>query len=514
MESGRRWYLHPFLFALFPVLAMYEFNADELIWQDAVLPAAAVLAATGALMVALRFIVGGWERAAAIAALWMLMFLSYGHLEKVGNDLFEAVVGSRLRHRYVIPIWGLSLIAVTVWIGRRRQDFPKVTTLLNFVAGILVALSLVRIATYQMQTRIAFEEVAANDANSDDPSNDDAKLTPPSDPPDVWYLVFDRYGGRGVLEEWYDYDNGPFLTGLEERGFIVDDDAFANYPKTLLSMCSALTMQYHGATAEDKSTYRARLENYRASVLLKEAGYAYYHFGSWHQPLRSAPNADEVFSYQLLPSEFSMVLYQQTPVMPLVARGGKRREIHAKFAALVEVAARPGPKYVFAHFICPHPPYVFGRDGGSVDAGADERGRYRDQLHYLNQLIEEFVDDLLESSKRPPIIILTADEGPTVYEEDGQFGDSLQLDADTVRKINKRSRILFAAHLPDGHEDAFQGVHTPVNHFRAIFNAYFDAGLEILPERTYFWPRPSPRGEPASMSEPFDFVDVTQHVAP
>ena len=42
----------------------------------------------------------------------------------------------------------------------------------------------------------------------------------------------------------YDFDNEPFLTALEERGFHVARHAHANYIKTPLSLVSSLNMDF------------------------------------------------------------------------------------------------------------------------------------------------------------------------------------------------------------------------------------------------------------------------------
>ena len=61
--------------------------------------------------------------------------------------------------------------------------------------------------------------------------------------------------------------------------------------------------------------------------------------------------------------------------------------------------------------------------------------------------------------------------------------------------------ILNALNLP-GAEDALYESLTPVNTFRVVLSAYFDAGLELLPDRSYF----------AAWSRPYDFTDVTEQL--
>jgi hypothetical protein len=69
--------------------------------------------------------------------------------------------------------------------------------------------------------------------------------------------------------------------------------------------------------------------------------------------------------------------------------------------------------------------------------------------------------------------------------------------------MHERMSILNAYYLPDAKGDSplYQSI-SPVNSLRVILNTYFDAGLILLPDRSYYstWP------------DPFKFVDVTDTV--
>ena len=49
-------------------------------------------------------------------------------------------------------------------------------------------------------------------------------------------MILDGYTRDDVLDEVYGFDNEPFLAGLEDRGFYVARDSYANYPATYLSL--------------------------------------------------------------------------------------------------------------------------------------------------------------------------------------------------------------------------------------------------------------------------------------
>src|SRR4029453_1572702 len=84
---------------------------------------------------------------------------------------------------------------------------------------------------------------------------------------------------------------------------------------------------------------------------------------------------------------------------------------------LRRVATAPGPKFVFAHFLLPHDPYVFRADGPPLTEAeakaTDERALYADHLAFANTQIKAIVDNLLSGPEATrPIVIIEGDEGP------------------------------------------------------------------------------------------------------
>jgi hypothetical protein len=52
--------------------------------------------------------------------------------------------------------------------------------------------------------------------------------------------------------------------------------------------------------------------------------------------------------------------------------------------------------------------------------------------------------------------------------------------------MREATAILNAYYLPGVDNDVLYDEISPVNTFRLILNEYFDAGLELLPDRTFF----------------------------
>src|SRR3972149_6414848 len=133
-----RWLLHPFLFALLPVISLYSFNIVE-IGPAAVLRSAIVVLAGAALMVViLRRVWRDTRPAALFASLTLILMFAYGHVYY--GLVPEATQGLLHRtgligdHRLLLAI-GLVILAFgafVVWRTRLLWDFSN--RLLNWVA--------------------------------------------------------------------------------------------------------------------------------------------------------------------------------------------------------------------------------------------------------------------------------------------------------------------------------------------------------------------------------------------
>jgi len=169
-----------------------------------------------------------------------------------------------------------------------------------------------------------------------------------------------------------------------------------------------------------------------------------------------------------------------------------RRIILHDFEALESAASISGPKFVFSHIMAPHPPYIFGSDGGPAvdDIDRPEPGtpgyeqkilRYRqgylDQMTYINGKTLDMIDAILANSVTPPVIIIQGDHGPDVFMD---FHDA----ADAC--LFERYSILNAYFLPGVSGQSVPADISPVNTFRLVLDHYFGTTLEMLPNRRYY----------------------------
>jgi hypothetical protein len=118
-------------------------------------------------------------------------------------------------------------------------------------------------------------------------------------------------------------------------------------------------------------------------------------------------------------------------------------------------------------------------DGFFADSAA-QRGQsidqfttdYGEHLAYVNDLVLESIDKVLQSSATPPVIVLVADHG-SASRVDWRFAKTTEVDPAILLE---RTGILFAALTPE-RSDVFPDDISPVNVFRYLFDAYLGTEL-------------------------------------
>jgi hypothetical protein len=505
------WVLHPFFLGALPILILWAQNLDEQVpLLDAIRVLALVLGAVALLMVLGIVLFRRPRKIAIVVSAWIALFFSFGYVwgGALGGEALAAGSPSPLA-----PIlWGGLAVLAIVLAARMGRSIVPLTRWLNLVSAVLVVVNLFPIVTYD-----AGEVPQAVDAfPTEEPSPGEERR------PDIYYLIFDRYGRQDTLAETFTFDNGPFLRGLSDRGFFVATRSVANYPKTSHSLAASLNMRYLDfLSGEAKgSSLAPTYELIRQSEVvdfLKGQGYRFVLVGSGWSPTSTSPMADTVWKYEA-GSEFSSALFGTTilegvgeelgPVSrQLNARTVKWHRTLFQFDRVAKSRDLPGPKFLLAHFLLPHGPYVFDREGRFVNAEEestrDWRDLYTEQLMFTNRRINELLDHILSGpDESDPIVILQADEGPHPEELVGN-PDSFLWDEASDEDLRLKFRIFNAYYLSGGRSERLYPSITPVNSFRVLLNEYFGLHMALLPDRSFTFP---------DYEHLYDFTDVTPRV--
>jgi hypothetical protein len=477
--------LYPLFFAVYPALALVGININEV--EPAVLwrPLIVVLLSAAILLVVLRLLVRDWHRAALLLSVLIFLFFTYGHLYLFLKtiDVAGFIIG---RHRYMVPLWLILGVLMTWGVVRKLGNPPALTPVFNLVSIFLLIYPSFQIISYSLK-RAQTQKASLQAAQAK------GATLPLGYAPDIYYIILDAYGRADVLQEMFGYNNQPFLQALESKGFYVAKCSQSNYGQTMLSLTSSLNFDYLDSltnsltvNTDTRAPLRALGQYNHVRRFLVSQGYNIVSFAT-NFPVSEWKDAN----YFLSPppqgmSDFEIMLAQTSlwrapmdmvdePPERVSAAWYRRRTLFALDQLEKTVPDIPGPKFVFAHLVIPHHPFVFGPNGqelNGIEAGVpkfDEyKVKYPDQVTYINKRILAIVDLILKSSPKPPVIIIQGDHGPAPFDV-----------------IPRRMKNLNAYYFPDNTQGLYPTI-TPVNTFRLIFNKYFGQQYPMLEDRSLY----------------------------
>ena len=470
--------IYPFLFAIYPVLFFYGHNVDEMSISQILIPALVSIFSAILLWAFLSWILKDMGKAGLATSLALLFFFFYGHfyelLEK--QDVFVP------KHSLLLPGALLVLGYCIYFIKIAHRNFQTTTKILNVVAVVLIAINVGTIASYEI-TKAWARSQAVKPQDSAITTVDQTKL---NTMPDIYYIIFDEYASLSTIKEFYGYDNSQFVTNLTEKGFFVAQASKTKIMYTERSIASALNMEYlSGADEPFTPLAFQKIVNNKVVEFLVAQGYQYVYFGSWFEFGRYEINADlrynfyDLSEHSAIVSEFSRIFWNSTMVRPFYDYLTQDQYETYYRAGLINTLEQlkkmpevTGPKFVFAHIMSPHHPFVFGANGERVGLAGfynwGDRQFYLGQYIFITKQMEELVDVLLEESASPPVIIIQSDHGVRPIHPGIEIGG------------DEWQKIFNAYYLPGDGEKLLYDSISPVNSFRIVFNHYFGTNYDLL----------------------------------
>jgi hypothetical protein len=160
-------------------------------------------------------------------------------------------------------------------------------------------------------------------------------------------------------------------------------------------------------------------------------------------------------------------------------RAAHRERVLYSLDKLPQIPAEfPSPKFIYAHIIFPHPPFVVDQAGNPLqNTPPDEIAAYADQITYLDDRLLDILDNVLEKSAQPPVIILQGDHGATIAYQEHGFDPALRLGIFNAYYLPANSS---AGSLPANPWEALYPEISPINTFRLIFDSYFNTQYGLL----------------------------------
>ncbi len=492
--------IHPFFFTIYPILFFYSHNIKQIAFSEIYLPLIIALGCTFLLLLISKLFLKNNIKSAIIVSIVVVIFFSFGHIHNMISGLEIA------RPRYLLPIFCTIFVCLAYFIIRAKTNLHNLTIILNVIAVSLFAFAFINIGYHTMFKKYGINEPNKNKYIGDKKANlMESENT--SAFRDIYYIVLDGYANSSTLKEIYDNDNREFTDYLTEKGFYIASKSLANYAITYQSLSSSLNMKY----LDDKDIYSEKtlIRDSEVRRFIKSKGYNFVNINSGWSHTDDNEFAD--LNIQTRKWKESYMELIKTTILFHFMRGFfqivNRHMILVAFDELAEIHKIEGPKFVFAHILCPHPPYVFGANGELVPQAKlmmygsvwGQKKYYVNQLIFLNKKVKILVNEILRKYEVQPIIILQADHGTEstfATEENHGWNNP------SAKGLRERMRIFNAYYLPPNGSNLLYESITPVNTFRLIFDTYFNSSYGLLNDRSYF----------ASAKQPNKLMDVTSKV--
>ncbi len=455
------------------------------------------------LLIIIRVVTKETHKAALMTSFALLLLYSYGHvIYFFRQPIFPGF--SLGRHRILIPFFAVVLITGTILIAKSKFDLSTITRALTPISALLIIFPLTQI-TYRTVVNSFQTKKGIQQARAELP----VSLPTDREPPDIYYIILDGYPRSDFITRFFDEDITAFLKELTARGFYVARCSQSNYTDTRFSMASTLNMKYldkgtgepevllTGTELDFMIRFGEVQRNFAGlgyQIITFETGYKWLKWAESDMHLDPAKHRAKRTFLSIEINDFEYLFLNTTAFkiildLPFVIDSEQARLVNELinsprashrdrvFFTLnwIPTISRTmsSPKFVYAHLVFPHPPFIVDADGNPLqNTPPDEIKAYRDQILYLNKRLIDILDEILSEPGYRPLIIIQGDHGATIDYEAHQIDKAYRLG------------ILNAYYLPGLAPGVLYDSITPVNTFRLIFDHYFQGNYGLLEDKS------------------------------
>lgn len=497
---------HPLLVALAPIISFYDHNKDIASSAYLIKPLLISLVVSAIVFFILNLFIKNHKKSALVVSSYIILFFLYSSYA----ELFK-FVDSKVDYNSLAIVVSIFLcLGILFLVAKSNKNFDAISKYLNIFSLIIVLMPISSIGYYNYSSSqnknlpVLLEEGKNEEENTT------------LNKPDIYYIILDGYARQDVLKELYNYDNSDFTNWLKNQGFFVAEKSTSNYIQTYLSMTSSLNIDYLDKLTKieldstDRKWLKEKLKNNYVYDFLKAKNYTFVGVPPTWTGNYDNVKADIEVKHKFKNNDFDILIINSTPLRIFINKESilkdYKEKIEFTFNELQKISLLEQNTFIYAHFLMPHPPFVFYKNGDlKNDIGCGKDGNhyfqdcpgeknykqgYIDQLQYTNTKVKETVEYILENSKEEPIIILQSDHGP---------GSMLDWESLEKTNLNERFPILNAYYVPTTTKELLSEDVTPINSFRIIFNSVFNNDFEILGNKHYF----------STWTKPYKFIEVS-----
>lgn len=427
------------------------------------------------------------------AGLIVFLIMAYNFFFGKLHDISKSLLGNFFFNKYsfIIPVSFLLLILLILYLKKTNKKFISITKYLNWLFLILIIIDVGNL-------------VSKINKNHQSPIPISQKFTDCNTcpKPDIYLILADEYAGKTQLKDLFGFDNAPFLAELEKRNFHVVSNSSANYNFTEYSIASLLDMNYLTGVSEQVNQLKDlpiilnTLKKNRTLDYFLSQGYSFYNYSIFDfnnhlapvpptfLPLKTISITSQTFTTRIrrdlgyhlittlkIKNNLSDYYYKD------LINNNKIYELTESIAS----KKTANPKFIYSHLIMPHYRYYFDKNSHPIplekiidDAYCKDKNLYIEYLQYTNKKLLALIDNIKNSSDKPPVIILMSDHGYRQFKNNEPEYKEYQF-------MN-----LNAVHFPDKNYSLLYNNISNVNQFRVILNSLFSQKIPLLKDSTIF----------------------------
>jgi hypothetical protein len=390
----------------------------------------------------------------------------------------------------LMPLFGIPVLLIIYKVYKSKSAFSRIFLYINTALILFIAADLCILFINKKKYNRTWNDLAENYQ----PCDSCVK-------PDIYYLIFDSYASSVELKEDFGYANTAIEDSLRSKGFKLIPNSRSNYNMTIFSIGSVFNLDYVPDADSSKTYYLRDLLPATKNVyknqlipLLEKENYQIFNHSIFN--IESYPATTpvyDIFDIRGLYREYNFVFKAFTEMgyhlPPRIRFFFNEEEFHVKarqrdhldsaiFWQTVSTSLyqKEKPKFVYAHFSIPHPPYTYDSLGNQIPAypwgtHLQWKDSYVQQTVYSNKVMLRLVDFIQGNASRPTVIIIQGDHGFRFFE----------------KKYNQKEFLNFnAVYFSNGNYRQFTDSTTNVNTFRIVLNTFFKKEYPLLDDRTYF----------------------------
>ena len=424
------------------------------------------------------------NKAAFITGAWMSFFFFFAALHEF---LKEHAARFFSKYSFMLSLSVVLLVLLYILLKRTKSKFFKFNLFVNTLLIVYILFDMGGLIwksfnpSYQKLSVYSFARKR------------EYKVCDTCARPNIYFLLFDEYSSSLALKEKWNYNN-RLDDSLREKGFSVQRKSHSNYNFTAFSMSATLNMSFiegfknvKAVTADDYANCNILIRDNQVIEFLDAHGYDIVNYSMFDLaghpasveqsflPLKTKLITDRTLFARmnkdigwLLITRFPFNLFTKNHFL-------KHRENNNRFLAAVKEETKkknPKPKFVYAHFYMPHPPFFYDSVGNLKDnelvyheSKIIPPSSYLQYVTYTNREILKLVDTI-QANDPKSIILVMSDHGfrvPTKEAFPKFFFQNMN-----------------AVYFPDKDYSLLYDSITNVNQFRTIFNKTFNQKFPLL----------------------------------